>query len=82
MTTSVRGESPVRGGLTLESQGACLALHVIAHQGELDLEKDLPDYAMGDVEWLAWYQDSGYGRAAGSYEDSTWSALAYVQLNL
>lgn len=78
---SVQADSLVEGGFTLESQGGCFALHVIAHQGELDLEKGLPEYALGDVKWPGWYQGSGYGRAAGLYEGATWLGSEYYSIN-
>ena len=74
---SIRADSLVEGGFTLESQGGCFALHIFAHQGDLDLESQFPDFADGDVKWPGWYQGSGYGRAAGLYEGSTWSGAAH-----
>ena len=80
VVASVRADSLVEGGFTLESQGGCFALHVVAHQGDIDLEQGLPDYALGDVKWPGWYQGAGYGRAAGLYEGATWAGAAFYSL--
>ena len=71
---SVTAESLVEGALHLETEGGCVAVHVVTHAG--DLEGPLPAYASGDVKWPGWKDGVGYGRAAGMYQGSTWRGTA------
>jgi hypothetical protein len=67
---SVAAESLVEGALHLESQGGCVAVHVVAHSA--DVASPLPTYAKGDAKWPGWLAGKGYGRAAGLYQGNTW----------
>lgn len=71
---SVTAESLVEGGLQLETQGGCVAVHVVAHS--VDVTLPMPTYAKGDAKWPGWHGGKGHGRAAGLYQGSTWVGAA------
>lgn len=79
---TIQAESLIEGGFSLESEGGCFALHVIAHDAPLDVSQGLPAFAQGDVKWPGWYQGRGYGRASGLYEGSEWLGEATVDFDL
>jgi hypothetical protein len=68
---TVDASSLVEGAVHLEASGGCVAVHVVAHSGDVDTP--LPTYAMGDVKWPGWSGGGSFGRAAGLYEGSRWT---------
>jgi hypothetical protein len=78
---TVQADSLIEGGFSLSSDTSCFAVHVIAHDEQLDPNAPLPGFAMGDVKWPGWYQGGGYGRAAGLYQGSTWRGEVSASLS-
>ena len=76
---TTRVQSLVEGFARIKARSGCFSIQVIAHPRE-DAFDYADKFAQGDVKWPGWYNGQGYGRAAGIFEGSRWTAQVETEI--